>query len=691
MPEWLATTACHKLTVVSALPKRSESMPQNPQVLIQQGIAAQRSGRLTEAARCYEAALSQSPQNFDALQLLGVVRFRLGDLPAGLRLMEQALAQVPNHGPTLNNYGNALRQAGRHHEALRAYQAALAALPTPNALLLRNLGSGYLEIGDRHEAGRFLEAACRLDPRDPVLWCWIGMLESMRDRVDAAIAAYREAQRLDPARGDAWYQAQLGLASAAISKRHPAQAERALAEILAARPTPLARVGWLQLSQRLANWTGWQREMDQLAQDASLLQVEHEALMQVLYASDDPKILRSCADAVARFHTQRAGTVVPPAMRPHARIKVGYLSGDIRNHVVAWLFSELLPYRNKTQFEVTVYALGPTDHSAVRQAIISEVDHFTDLGTRSAHEIHELIQADEIDILVDLAGYTEHARPRVLATRPAPIQVGWLGYPGTIGGQLLDYLIADPVVVPPELEADYAERIARLPVSCLPNHSNRSVSQPKSRAALGLPSDAVILCAFVPAVKITPPIFDVWMSILRARPAACLWLQKPTDEAMNNLRKEAEARGVSAQRLIFAEFEQDHDAHLARYAVADLALDTYPYGSHSTAADALWVGCPLVSRRGSGFAARVSSSALAAVGLACLVAESNEAYLDLVLELIDHAERRFALREHLIKVRTTCALFDAPRYASALDRAYAYMYQQAFDGQPTQSFDVEPE
>ncbi len=661
-------------------------MSKDLQTRLQEGLAAQRAGHFSDAAACYEAVLKVQPDHFDALQLWGVLRFRAGDLAGGLVLLERALAIVPTHGPTLNNYGNALRQGGRHVEALRAYRAALARLPAPNAVLLRNLGSGLLEVGEQDEAAQFLEAAHRLDPRDPVLWCWIGMLESMRERPQASAAAYREAQRLDLTQGDAWHQAALGLASAAISERRYGDAERALAAILTARPSVLARIGRLQLAQRLARWAGWADDVIALGREAQGVQIEHEGLMQALYVTDDPAMLRSCAEAVARFHTQRTGPVQAPLPRRRDRLRIGYLSGDMRNHVVAWLFAEVLLHRDRSQFEVTVYALGPADDSAVRHRIQSAADRFIELGALSAADMRARIVADEIDILVDLAGYTEHSRPRVLALRPAPIQVGWLGYPGTMGGNLIDYLIADEVVLPVALEGGYSERIVRLPGSCLPNHANRPIGPPRPKAQLGLPMEGVVLCAFVPTVKITPPLFDLWMSILRERPATCLWLQQAHDEAINNLRHEAQLRGVTPDRLIFAAFEADHAAHLSRYEVADIALDTYPYGSHSTAADALWVGCPLVSRQGLSFAARVSSSALSAVGLAELIAVTDLDYKNLVLRLVDDAAHRAVLRQRLRAARENALLFDSVAYARHLDRAYLEMQRQALRGQPPQSF-----
>jgi len=663
-------------------------MAQDTRALLQRGLTAQRAGQFGEAAACYDAVLEVQPDHFDALQLSGVLRFRSGDVEGGLHRLERALSIVPTHGSTLNNYGNALRQAGRHHEAIRAYRAALTHLSTPNAVLLRNLGSGLLEVGDRDEAGRYLEASHRLNPHDPTLWCWIGMLESMRDRPQASAAAYTEAQRLDPGKGDAWHQAALGLASAAIGQRRYGDAETALRDLLASQPSLLARVGRLQLAQRLARWHDWTGDVARLTEEAGSVQIQHEGLMQVLYLTDDPAVLGRCAQAVARFHAQRTGPVTRREACQRARIRVGYLSGDMRNHVVAWLFAEVLTHRDPSRLDVSVYALGPVDDSPVRRRIEADADRFREMGTPSATRLYEQIVADEIDILVDLAGYTEHARPRVLAMRPAPIQVGWLGYPGTMGGELLDYLIADPTVAPQELESQYSEAIVRLPGSCLPNHTNRAIAAPRTRAALGLPANAVVLCAFVPTVKITPPMFELWMSLLQARPATILWLQQANDEAMLNLRREAEARGVESGRIVFAAFEADHADHLARYEIADVALDTFPYGSHSTAADALWVGCPLVSRRGLGFAARVSSSALLAAGLPELIADSDEQYLQHVLALIDDPSLRDSYRSRLSGRRSISPLFDAKAYARHLEQALYTMHHRALGGRRAESFDV---
>jgi predicted O-linked N-acetylglucosamine transferase (SPINDLY family) len=306
----------------------------------------------------------------------------------------------------------------------------------------------------------------------------------------------------------------------------------------------------------------------------------------------------------------------------------------------------------------------------MRARLVRACEHFTDIAWDPDDVAARRIRDEGIDVLVDLKGYTLGARTGILARRPAPLQLHWVGYPGTMGTPFIDGVVADPVVVPPGAETHYTERVLRLPHCYQPNDRQRPVDAPRPRGEYGLPEAAVVFCCFNQAYKISPEIFAFWMRLLAAVPGSVLWLLEDNAAATANLRRAATAHGVDAARLVFAP-RAPLAAHLARYAAADLALDTFPYGSHTTASDALWAGCPLVALAGETFAARVSGSIVAAAGFPELVTAGLAQYEALALQLATDPAGRAALRARLAAARTTAPLFDSPGFTRALEQLYA--------------------
>ncbi|MGH8694533.1 MAG: tetratricopeptide repeat protein, partial [Burkholderiales bacterium] len=353
----------------------------------------------------------------------------------------------------------------------------------------------------------------------------------------------------------------------------------------------------------------------------------------------------------------------------------GYLSRDFHRHAISYLVGELFELHDRGRFEVFAYSYGPDDGSPIRARIMHACEHFTDVSGESFIESAQRIGRDGIDVLVDLKGYTLGPRTQILALRPAPVQVNWLGFPGTMGADCIDYLIADPFIIPEGLEQHYAETVVRLPHCYQINDRLREVSdRVPSREECGLPNDAFVFCCFNQAYKILPETFDRWMRILRAVPGAVLWLLETNRWAVENLRRSAVERGVAAERIGFAPHQPLAD-HLARYRLADLALDTFPYTSHTTASDALWMGCPLVTRAGETFASRVAGSILISAGLRELVTDNASDCERKVLELATRPAKLKALRGRLQESRDTCALFDTPRFVKNLEAAYEKMFE----------------
>jgi len=371
-----------------------------------------------------------------------------------------------------------------------------------------------------------------------------------------------------------------------------------------------------------------------------------------------------------------------------AKIAIGYLSADYHSHATAWLIAELIEKHDRDRFAVFGYSYGPDDGSTTRRRLVGAFDRFVDMRNESFAAAAARIAADEVDILVDLKGYTQHARPGILSLRPAPIQVNYLGYPGTMGAEFMDYILVDDYIVPPDQQAFFSEKLVHLPDCYQVNDSGREISPySPTRQECNLPTNGIVFCSFNNSYKITPEIFDVWMRLLKAVPGSVLWLLEGNGFAPANLRSEAEARGVAGKRLVMAPREPLPE-HLARHRLADLFLDTFPVNAHTTASDALWAGLPVLTIAGHTFASRVAGSLLRVVGLPELIATSLEDYEAMALRLVHEGERLADLRARLEANRKACGLFDGGRFARDLEKAYQTMWEIHACGAQPRSFAV---
>ncbi len=350
------------------------------------------------------------------------------------------------------------------------------------------------------------------------------------------------------------------------------------------------------------------------------------------------------------------------------RVRVGYLSSEFHEHAIAYLLAGVLEAHDRSHFEIHAYSYGPEDHSPMRARLRQACEHFIDIAREPDDAVVRRIEADALDILVDLKGYTMGARSAILARRPCPVQVNWLGYPGTLGASFIDCLIADGYVIPPGRESAYSERVVRLNHCWQSNDRKRPVAEPLARSEHGLPEPGFVFCCFAQAVKITPDIFARWMSLLRTVPGSVLWLAEDNARATQALKEAACAHGIAPERVVFSP-RVPFARHLARYRVADLALDTFPYTSHSTASDALWCGCPLVALSGATFAARVSGSILTHAGLPDLITGSLDDYERLAHALATDSQRLEDVRSRVAAAQTS-SLFDAESFARDLERLY---------------------
>lgn len=629
---------------VGSLERAVALEPQDTESRYLLGKALAQAGRVPAAIRAYRETLARAPAHASALTELGTLLQDQGDLVAAIDHHRRAAAADPRSPIVLNNLGAALREAHRPHEAVAALRAA-AAIPPIRPEVMLNLGNALKDLGAFDDAAEAFGNGLAAAPQNANLQAGLGIVLAARDRSREAITALERALELDPANG--------GALGRLIREKEQA-------------------CDW----QGLDRWTARAEEL-LLAGDRSI----HPFVW--LSRTASPALQRRAADRWAARAIAGAGGGPLPARapRPRERVRVGYLSADFHEHATAYLLAEGIELHDRGAFEVYAYSSGPDDGSGMRRRLEAAFDVFVDVSQEPDRSAAQRIRDDEIDILVDLKGYTENARTGVVALRPAPLAVSFLGYPGTLGTGLADYLVGDATVTPLAAATHYAEKLVLLPASYQPNDRMRTVAAPVARAQCGLPERGLVLCCFNQNYKLAPETFDVWCEALRGVPDAVLWLLETRTAATENLRREAAARGVEPSRLVAAK-RLPLPQHLARIACADLFLDTFPCNAHTTASDALWAGVPVVTRAGESFASRVAASLLRAVGLAELVTESAADYRALVLALVADRARLAALRTSLAAARATAPLFDSPRYTRGLEHAYRAMWERAVAGEP---------
>jgi predicted O-linked N-acetylglucosamine transferase (SPINDLY family) len=397
------------------------------------------------------------------------------------------------------------------------------------------------------------------------------------------------------------------------------------------------------------------------------------------------RLLASSGDR-AMLAAEFASATRPGMVPAGAPIRIGYLSGDFQQHATALLLVEILEAHDAGAFELHGYSYGADDGLGMRERLRLAFARFTDISALDDVQAARAIHADGIDILVDLKGYTAGTRTALLTYRPAPLQVSFLGYPGTLGGSFCDYLISDRFVTPGDAAQDYSEALACMPDSYQPHGRRGAIGERPTRASVGLPDDGLVFCCFNQPYKFTPEVFDVWCTLLEGAPGSVLWLLH-SEHAQGNLRREAMRRGVAPHRLVFAE-DLPQAAHLGRLQLADIVLDTLPFNAHTTASDALWAGVPLVTCAGTTFASRVAGSLLRAVGLGELVTHTLDDYAALAATLAADAPRLRALRARLAEQRMQAPLFDVAAYAAALGSLFEQMWRRHRAGLPPQALDA---
>ena len=620
--------------------------------LLQEGLALHRRGAVDQAAARYAEVLRADPANADALYYLALIACQHGRFEEGAELARKSLAGDPKQARSHVILGRALHALGFHADALLSFDRATALAPEL-APAHANRADVLSKIGRNAEALDSYDRALALAPDSVADWMNRGVALIALNRHDEAVTSFDRGFALNPD----FVQADDFRAPRLLSK--------------------LRVCDWTDLAAETARLLAMVRAGKPLSLPFAIVAIPSSAAEQL-----------QCA----RRYVQEE-PAYPPLWQgesyAHDRIRVAYLSADFNEHPTAYLTAGLFEQHDKSRFEITALSFGQNDNSPPRRRLEAAFEHFIDVGGNSDQEIAALMHRAEIDIAVDLMGFTKDHRLGVLARRAAPIQVSYLGYPGTMGAPYMDYILADATVIPEDHDVFYAERVVRLPGTYQINDNRRAISQhTPTRGECGLPQNGFVFCCFNNPQKITPEIFDIWMRLLRATEGSVLWLITGNTKAAANLRAEAEKRGVAAERLIFAPKASVAD-HLARHRLADLCLDTLPYNAHTTASDALWAGLPVLTCLGETFAGRVAASLLKAIGLDELITRALAEYEALALRLSRDPVYLASLKDTLIRNRDASLLFDTQRATRHIETAYRSMAEIARRNEKPRSFNVQ--
>jgi predicted O-linked N-acetylglucosamine transferase (SPINDLY family) len=713
--------------------------------LLQEAVAHHRTGHLSQAEAIYRRILQFAPDHPDALHLLGVIANQAGKYQLARELIARSLQINPRNAAAYNNHGYTFFELRQYEAALKCYDKAIRIKPD-YAEAHNNRSHALKELGQYRPALESCEEAIRLKPDDAEAYVDHGNLLHAMHRSQAALESYDKAIGIKPDYAEAYsnrggilnelhrYQEALESYAAAIRlkpelaeaynnrgttllelHRYQAACEsygKAIllkpeyAEAYVNRGNALHGLHQYQLAlddfdkamvlrpdyeylpgmqlhmkRFLFDWKHIEDQCHRLEEQIALEKRVAQPLI-ALFMSNSPALQKKAAEICVRNRYPACSAVPARRTSRHDKIRVGYFSADFCEHPVSYLTAELFEQHDRSQFEIFGFSFGPETKDKMRARISTAMDRFLDLQSLSDQDIAQLSRELEVDIAVDLMGFTTGSRTGIFAQRAAPIQINYLGYPGTMGAGFIDYLIADRTLIPDSSRQHYTEKIVYLPDCFQVNDSRQRIADtPFTRAGEGLPEQRFVFCCFNNNYKIAPRTFDRWMRILHRVEGSVLWLRGEDPQGCGNLRKEAERRGISSQRLIFARF-LPLEEHTARQKLADLFLDTLPFNAGATASSALWAGLPVLTCMGEAFAGRMAASLLRALDLPELVTSTEEDYEALAVEIALHPKKLQTIKERLRQNLLTAPLFNTKSFTGHLEAAYSTMYERHRAGLP---------
>ena len=680
----------------------------NPQLqlILQQAIQAFQSGNFVSADLSLRRVLQIDSKNLPALHILGLIKASQSNYREAADYLARAARIHPNDASIQYNLAKALSDSGNDKDALAHHKKAVALAPNNpeawlsygktasnlgryedalvwygNALSLKpdyaeaslNKGATFKELERYEEAIAFAEQALSINPNLAEAWTNKGVALKALKCFDEAITHYDKALSLKPDYHEAWTNKGVTLHELKRYDEAIAHYDKAL--------TLKPDIDWasgdlLHTKMKICSWSGLAESLE----DISKKVVANEKVTNpfaLLALNDDIFLHKQSSEIYIQSRYPFNPVLEPIVKRPQSqKIRVGYFSADFHNHATGHLMAELFELHDKSQFELVGLSFGPIVNDEMRQRLEKSFDQFVEVGRKSDVEVAKLSRDLNIDIAVDLKGFTQDARTGIFAHRAAPIQVNYLGYPGTLGADYMDYIIADRTLIPLESQSCYLEKVVYLPNSYQVNDRKRLISDRQfTRQELGLPENGFIFCCFNNNYKILPATFEGWMRILKAVEGSVLWLFQDNAWAVDNLKKEAEKQGIVADRLVFAK-RLPLPEHLARHHQADLFLDTFPCNAHTTTSDALWAGLPVLTLMGQSFASRVAASLLNAVGLSELITSNQEEYESLAIELAMNPNKLADIKLKLANNRMTTPLFDTLCFTKNIEAAYIKMMER---------------
>jgi predicted O-linked N-acetylglucosamine transferase (SPINDLY family) len=671
----------------SAILAFKQAVDLNPQSADAQnnlGICLKRAGQLEAALLCHQNAIKADPLRADSYSHLGAAHIALERYNQAIVFYDKAIQIAPSYSEAYNNRGNALQALGEIKDAILSYRKAIH-YKHDYGDAYNNLGAALLKQAKPDEALINFKIAIELnsDSADSYSNQANALLEL--GQFELAIQSYRAALNIDPLHSDA----HCNLGNALIQMGRLDEALVNYSAAITLNPASEYVLGTIQhINMRHCNWSGL--ESSQKVLQHKIMSGEPVARPWVTVGLFDSAQLQKTASIcyAKKYDSNTKSRRGFDNVCMSTKIKIGYYSADFHDHATAHLIAEFLERHNKARFEVFGFSFGPNSHDSMRMRIVNSLTQFFDVSDQSDEDIATFSRDIGIDIAIDLKGYTQGHRTRIFSYGCAPVQVNFLGYPGTMGSKYIDYIIADKIVIPNHLMVHYSEKIVRLPGSYQPNDSKRlTPSLSLNKADLNLPNDVFVFCCFNNNYKILPSIFDLWMKILGEVDDSILWLLKDNETVESNLSREAELRGINRSRLVFAD-RVPLETHFSRHQLADLFLDTWPCNAHTTASDALWCGLPLITLVGETFASRVAASLLTSLGLSDLVATSKDEYHSLAVDLAKNPVRLDTIKQKLALAVARNSLFDGQIFARKLELAYETIYSRFRSGLKPDHFDV---
>jgi protein O-GlcNAc transferase len=678
---------------ISAYRKAIALKPDSAEAHYNLGNTFKEQRRFDQANSCYQQAAALNPLLIEASYNLAAVLQKKGCIESAIANLKRCIEVRPDWAEAHCNLGHLYVQQVLFDDAICHYQEAIRLNPKLDEAL-NNLGNVFKEQGRFDEAIVCYQRALRIHRGNAEVHSNLGVAYSTSNRMAEALGCFQEATRINPRFAEAYNF--MGLVLAEQGQRD--QAIDCFQKAIDFKPNFAEAYSYLihQL-QYTCNWHLLKIYSEKL--DNLCCKTGQENTRMV-----EPPFIGVARHADKQWHLQNSKAWSRKIAHPFTKVRqtfafntrqhktkkltIGYLSGDFHDHATAHLMQSLFGLHDREKFKILCYSYGPEDHSSYRQQIVRQCDQFVDIRDLPTIDAARRIYADRVDILVDLKGHTQGARLGILACRPAPVQVHYLGYPGTTGADFIDYLITDRIVIPPEHACYYSEKLVFLPHCYQVNdHRQKIAARIPTKQELGLPDSVRVFSSFNLPYKIDPSMFDCWMRILDQIPDSVLWLFDGGKTATQNLKRESRSRGIDPRRLVFAE-KLPKAEHLARLRLADLALDTRMVNGHTTTSDSLWAGVPVITLLGDHFASRVSASLLSAVGLSKLIVDHLDAYESLVLRLATHPDELQQIKIKLAANRLTEPLFDTHSFVGHLETAYRKMWRIFAVGQAPQQFEV---